>query len=213
MKQNFATAIALLAGALWGASANASTIYDYAGQHFTYEWQQGNYLVLNESYSASDSINGSLTLSTALGDNLNGVTLTPTAFSFSDGLQTLTNLNTNQNTFQVWTNAAGQIVEWNISVGVIDGLTSAASITTQNPPNPGFVQDISTIEVCGTLSSSAGQCVQGAGYNQIFGQVVYLPGVWTVASAPVPLPSTLTLLGLGLAGVGFVRRKKALSLA
>ncbi len=48
------------------------------------------------------------------------------------------------------------------------------------------------------LASSAGDLVNGS--------YVSLPGVWTVAA--VPEPSTLWLLGLGLVGAGFVRRRK-----
>jgi len=60
----------------------------------------------------SDSVQGWLTLPSALAANLYEATIIPSAYSFSDGVQTLIN----SPGFSISTNASGQIIGWGFEV-------------------------------------------------------------------------------------------------
>jgi hypothetical protein len=64
----------------------AANIYTYTGHDFT---------VVNGPYTTSDFESVSVTLSSPLAYNSGLTGYTPTAFSFSDGVQTLTNFTPN----------------------------------------------------------------------------------------------------------------------
>ncbi len=82
-------------------AATAQVTYDYAGGTFGY--------VLGQ-YTTSDSVQGSVTFAAPLAANLNDAFVSsPVSYSLSDGLQTLTNLNSSMNATQFWTNAEGAI--------------------------------------------------------------------------------------------------------
>jgi hypothetical protein len=65
---------------LFGTQANASTVYAYNGLPFTN---------VEGAYTDTNFVSGSVTLASPLTINLDQV-VTPTAFSFSDGVQTIT---------------------------------------------------------------------------------------------------------------------------
>ena len=101
---------AILAGAamaFWAfaaGSVEASATYTYTGSPFT------NFYF---GWSGGTSVTGSMTLSAPLGDNLNLASVTPIAFSFTDGDDTITNLNTNPGTqFLFSTDSSGAIINW-----------------------------------------------------------------------------------------------------
>src|SRR5262245_53389470 len=65
--------------ALGPAHTSADTIYSYTGNHFT---------MAASPYTTNDFISGSFDLATPLGNNVPLTAITPTSFSFSDGVQT-----------------------------------------------------------------------------------------------------------------------------
>jgi hypothetical protein len=84
--------------------------YDYTGLDFT------NY---NGAFTSADSVNGSFTLDAPLADDLTTLTtIDPTSFSFSDGVNTISNTSFDlmDDLFQVETDGSGNITAWSISL-------------------------------------------------------------------------------------------------
>ena len=94
----FAVVVAVALSALGAASASADVIYSYTGDFFD---------EAVSPYTKSDSVTASVTLSTALGDNLSFTSVTPVSFTLFDGVQTLTNSNSSTSLFQFSTDAKG----------------------------------------------------------------------------------------------------------
>ena len=91
-----------VAFAVAGTNAKANVVYTYQGDYFN---------IFYGSYSGADSVSGSITLSSALGDNLFYTDVTPISFTFSDGIQTVTSSETpwNVDGFEFSTDASGNI--------------------------------------------------------------------------------------------------------
>ena len=177
-------AIPLLA--ISGLSPAAAATYNYTGLLFTTTFG---------TYTQSDRVTGSVTfaapLAPSIGTILIPVSETPTAFSFSDGVQTITNLSVfGTPVFQFTTDATGAIIRWNVDI---------FSNTTNN------------IETYYYASQD-----QDDGHNQqgpilAYGVIVDpLYGVWTSASSTTPLPTALPLFATGLGALGLLgwRRKR-----
>jgi hypothetical protein len=101
--------LAIATTVLGAVSAKANVTYEYTGLNF-----EG----ISGSCTTSDSVTGSVTFSAPLTDNLSLASVIPASFSFSDGLQTLTNTNPNftLSLFQFSTDGTGQITGWNIEL-------------------------------------------------------------------------------------------------
>jgi hypothetical protein len=162
---------------LTAAGARATTIYTYTGNPFT---------KVTGAYTTSMFVSGSFTVDSPLAANQAFSPVSPTAFSFSDGLQTLDQSNgqfVGPLHFQVGTDASGGIASWFVSLynlagtSVID--TAAAFEVTDSV--------VKAAEV-GGLSSGA--------FN------VSAPGQWTVQTVGVPdAGSSVALLALSLAAL------------
>ena len=87
--------------------ANAGVIYTYTGNDFT---------AASTPFTTGDEVTGSFTVPTALGANLSLASISPTSFTFSDGVDTLTNLTATPYSFEVATNSLGQITDWYIGI-------------------------------------------------------------------------------------------------
>jgi hypothetical protein len=118
--------------------------------------------------------------------------ITPISFSFSDGVQTLTNNTVGfDGVFGITTDASGNITFW--GVDVLDSLEEDRITSfSLKPPNVGIGD-----------SASIGPSV--IAFND------GMAGTWAIAppNAPVPEPSTWAMSLLGFAGLGFAayRRK------
>ena len=177
------------------ASAQADVIYTYTGNHFT--------TVLNNNpapapqYTTTDSVSGNFTLPTALGDDLPLTTIDPTSFSFTDGVQTLTNSTPGIVTsFNIATNAAGLPSLWSIDITTIL-LGTTEDIFTDLSTNAHFTAD------GGSQVNSSNLANQGRNIN---------PGTWTVSSTSVAEPDSAWLLAAGLAFLFWRERSAAMAL-
>jgi hypothetical protein len=163
--------------------AAADTVYTYTGNDFT---------TATSPYTTSDSITGSFTVATPLGDNLVDSVIDPSSFTFSDGVNTITTANAVSDTFEVSTNASGAIISWSISI-----IGSTSDLQTYNVPgDPDFISD--AVPVIGP-------------HHGTLANNTLDPGTWTVSVplAPLPLYVQLTVITLGALGLfGFRKMRK-----
>jgi hypothetical protein len=84
--------------------STADTTYTYTGNPFT---------TAVSPYTTNDFISGSFDLATPLGSNVPLSTISPLSFSFSDGVQTLTNATPSiLRTFTIQTDATATLAHW-----------------------------------------------------------------------------------------------------
>jgi hypothetical protein len=182
----------LIAQCLWSVqSANASYVYTYTGNDFS---------SADPPFTTSESIIGSFTVSTPLADNLTFAPVSYTAYSFSDGVDTLTQLNSYvmNGIFNVSTNAAGAIIAWGIDLQGNSGTSiEDENISSYNQypyPDIGFL----TFD----FGSNVPGCPNSCGDTPNFASNT-TPGTWNgPVVAATPLPSALPLLVSGLGALG-----------
>ena len=174
MKRKLAL-LAIVGGFLTAASVQAVPItYTYTGNPFT---------VVSAPYTTSDFVSGMLTLAGPLVANmpLTNVTNQVNAFSFTDGVQTITLNNSAGYLFLFATGAGGQITQWEVFVGQENGNTidtTHAGVTTDR-----------------------GRYGASIGYN------IGTPGTWSSDGAVADTGSTLSLMTLTLTALGVAARQ------
>ncbi len=152
---------AILLVACISGPATAQVTYDYTGNNFT---------TTVGAYTTTDFLSGQLTLGSALADNFNGF-VTPTAFSFSDGIQTLTNSTPlAQAGFLLITDATGAITQWQwlvkavsgaemLSIGLgasgVDGTVLADGVSHATSGSPGVWSPATTLNAAPEIDPSS----------------------------------------------------------
>ena len=168
--------------AMDAVSARADVVYSYTGAAFT---------TVSGSYTTSMKVTGSIDLTSALGANFGPAIVTPNSFSFSDGLQTITNTTPSvSSSFVLQTGFFGNINSWQIVLSILLG----------------EVVD----EIVVTLSGDYAEF--GFVPSQAFNNTA---GSWSAPVSTVPLPAALPLFASGLGALGLLgwrRKKKAAAL-
>jgi hypothetical protein len=130
-RTNICAALAIAFAMYECTGTYASTVYDYTGNLFT---------VATPPYTTSDRVTGYIDVAQPIGDNrAENIPFEPgDSFSFTDGIQTLTNYTYQNNIFDfpqfyVVTNSSGAIIQWNI--GLIDPSNHAHQIITLSQSN------------------------------------------------------------------------------
>ena len=157
-------------------AVQADTTYQYTGNPF--QLTEGEYTTL-------DFVSAMVTLASPLGANLSEFEVTPLAFSLSDGVQTLSNLNAPFASFFFSTDQLGLITEWSV---VAQNFTSAIG-TNKNLFSP-----------LGFPTADLGLTTTGEG------RVEDSPGTWATAAVPDG-GTSLALLSLSLTALGVAARK------
>lgn len=198
----------LIAGVLAGALSLCCLVTEQA-RAATYTYTGGFYpaaLIIDNTppigtYTTSMNETGSFNLATPLGNNFSGL-ITPTAFSFSDGRNTITDSNASESSFNLTTDGSGTIIQWVIHVAIIGGSVIGGqniSINTTKGADDLFFGERTSINgpaCCFKFDGARSESV----------------GTWTVDAAVVtPVPAALPLFATGLGALGLLgwRRKRA----
>jgi hypothetical protein len=172
------TAIAVVSIAYPTPVQAVPTTYQYTGNPFT---------VATGPYTTSDFVTAMVTLSRPLPANMPFTSVTPTAFTFFDGVQTISNTTPNVDVFFVFaTNARGEITLW-------------FAQALANDPDFRFIDTIH--DETGFTADGGGSDVPGSGGNEDS------PGVWSVNASVPDAGSTLSLMTLTLMALGLVARR------
>ena len=159
---------------------------------FTYTYTGKDFTTASSPYTTSDRITGTLVLSAPLPDNLTSVTDEDgkvLSFTFKDGVQTLTLLNTSAldstTFFEFGTSSTGAITSWRVQVILA---SSNAGMGTVN----GFL---------GLSGDQTTTCPCGISQAFNFDD----PGTWVgPSSTTVPEPGALSMMLTGLLGLGLL---------
>lgn len=174
--------VALVCLLLWLARvAYADVIYQYTGNPFT---------TVSSPYTTNNFISLTMDLPSAVPPSSSDFVLNSLTYTFSDGVQTLTQSNSMFGGL-VSTDQNGAITSWDVAAtAALDAQNTVSNaIATENDANG--VQDGGAINLNIPQDSNMGA---NAGN----------PGTWTL----VPEPSTLTLFAVGLSALGAVTRHR-----
>jgi len=148
----------------------------------TYTYTGNDFETATGPYTLTDFVSGFFTLASPLADNLAFGAITPASYSFTDQVQTFSSISPPPDvTFEVGTDASGDINKWFIALQNGLDVVSTSSISSdfgETPTSEGLV-----------LGQPGGWVMTGGG------------------TSPVPEPGNLALIGIGLVAIGLVRRK------
>lgn len=186
-------------GLLLSGLAQSATLYSYQGNNFTS-------VTDNSPPAGSYDTSMSITISLLFASDLTEMPLTDISglvleYSFSDGRNTLTHLNSTLVNNSVAVDAGGEIIDANLSVfSSLGGVQSIGEQELQISTNSFF--DIGAITEC--VAEQVWGCSMS---QQDVGSTLANPGIWT-KSTVVPVPAAVWLFGSGLGLLGWMRRRR-----
>lgn len=208
----FASAVAGAFLASMGA-VQASTVYSYTGPSFVFIQDDDP---PTGTYTTSMHVTGSFSVPAPL-LSFSGF-FVPDIFSFSDGRNTVTNLNATFAAFNLQTDASGMVLTWDIHVATSPGTNvgdQTFDIFTHGTTGVlGSGVDRGTVREVFDVSFFGGICCiiefnNDVGSSRNFSDLSgSIPGTWSAT----PLPATLPLFATGLGALGLLgwrKRKKA----
>jgi len=171
--------VALAVGFLTAASVQAVPItYSYTGNPFTF---------VSAPYTTSDFVSATVTLAGPLAPRMRFTSVTPTAFTLFDGVQTITNLNASTSSFSFATGPDGMITAWDV-----EGHRPTGQIQTVGG-GPQSSGDLGSVFLPTKFAT---------------GDNANMPGTWALVSPTVPdTGSTLSLMTLTLMALGVAARR------
>jgi len=190
---NFAYKVVIFLLAVGAARVQAGTI--------TYTYTGNDYTDATTPYTTSMSITASFTLASPLApDTVYDGTLVPTAWSISDGVETITNTSADMLTFDAATNSVGGISSWLFGTSFTEGIADVILASFDDPSHL-FVSP-STFP-CGTVNACDIIFAVGAMHVAGLAGVASDPGTWSPAST-VPEPSSVFFVAIALFSIAFI---------
>jgi hypothetical protein len=179
--------------------ANASTIYTYTGNNL---FPELNFTPPNGSYDTSMSVTGSFTVSDTFvlshsPMQLGGINAFVESFSFSDGRNTITNLNATTANFIVQLDGLGNITFWFVTLTHVEAGFPDSEGSQSWKIETNTVFDKGTFLECHHVAASSG-CEIFADVGRNF----ETPGTWSASTLPAAVPAPV--VGAGLPGLMFV---------
>lgn len=141
-------------------------------QAANYRYLGHNFTTAVSPYTTDDSVSGSFNTSAPLESNRPLSPVTPTSFSFSDGIQILTNLNATPLVFEISTDGSGNIEWWVVQLTANSCLSADAC---------------GIVTVHTVLSGDGGQIIPPTA-AMAQGYVKDTPGAWAVDTNSNTLP-------------------------
>jgi hypothetical protein len=176
--------VALAVGFLTATSVQAvPTTYQYTGNPFT---------DVTAPYTTSDFVTATLTLAGPLAPNMPLTSVTPIAFTLSDGVQTITNLTPGlfNAAFSVETGGAGQIRFWIMEV-TFGGHGIGPYIVSDGTGDPDNTFDAGSDDT----------------FHESYGVNNGAPGRWATVGGVADTGSTLSLMTLTLMALAVAARQ------
>jgi hypothetical protein len=157
----------------------------------TYTYTGNDYAVAESPYTTSMSLTGSFTFSSPLAPGSVFIeTAVPTAWSISDGVETITNTSGDPLGFDIATNSVGGIAAWAFETEFTEN-NALVLILSWDDPNQLFGPPFSF--PCGNVTACDGILAEAAMHVAGLAGVPDDPGTWMPAST-VPEPPSVFLV-------------------
>jgi hypothetical protein len=197
-------------------SANAAVVYTYTGNAYDSLMNINNYSPTEpvpDPYDTSMRVTGTLVMPDEFEFGYNfPIPGDEISFSFSDGVNTLTNENSTLSFIDDFiVDAEGKLIRWGIRVNHTEyAANGSAKIVQSIRTLFSGRSDIYNIPIDQAVNFD---CKQFSGYAcyapyERMATIEASPGTW-VKSSVVPLPAAVWLFGSALAGLGWLRQKPA----
>lgn len=170
--------------AVLAASAFTGTVSKASATPVEYQYTGGYFTSVSGVYTTADQVTGTIVLPSPLAPSSPNYLNTPDAFSsfsFSDGVNTITNSNVSGPYFggAFTTNAANEIVHWNFEFSTVRGSAPYGAVIGSIGDDPSQFGDES-------FGGDSLPATLGDGYN-------FTPGTWSGPMAVPPPPSQASL--------------------